>query len=203
MSRRYATTSAIRCTCCTTLTSQRHFDCGFTSSEASILSKLLPRVAFLFCAATVVAQSAPSTTTPPSHANPARRGGEPCWQQAGIEKSVAQEIWFIGRDARSQIQGVCSNSSLTPQQKRQQVQEIRHQAMQKREALITADQRNTFMACQQTSSGNHPSGSSAHEGLGGGCGEMLRGARKNGTPNGAQNNGTSSAPQSNQSAQQN
>ena len=55
----------------------------------------------------------------------------------------------------------------TLQQKRQQVQEIRRQSMQKREDLVTADQRNTFMACPKASSGNRAGRSGAYDGLGG------------------------------------
>lgn len=166
--------------------------------------KFFLSVAFLLCAAMALAQSAPTTTTPDSPTDPAGRRGEPCWQQAGIEKPVAQEIWSIGRDARSQIEGVCSSSSLTPQQKRQQVQEIRQEAIQKREALVTADQRKTFMACQQARSGNHSSEGGSHEGLGGGCAAASRyGSRPNGPSNGIQSAGTSNAAQPNQSSPQN
>lgn len=170
------------------------------------MRKKLFTVAFLLCAGTILAQSAPTTTAPSSATEPAGRRGEPCWQQAGIEKSVAQEIWSIGRDVRSQVDGVCSNSSLTPQQKRQQVQGIRQEAMQKREALVTADQQKTFMACQQARSGNNSGEGGPHEGLGGGggCGATSRyGSRPNGASNGAQSNVTSNMPQPNQSSPQN
>src|SRR5277367_4303124 len=93
------------------------------SSEVPImLNKFVYPVVFFLCAGTLLAQSAPSTTTPPSQTRPGRAGAqENCFQQAGLERSVVEQIRSIGRDARSQIEGVCSNSSLTPQQQNQQV----------------------------------------------------------------------------------
>lgn len=162
-------------------------------------------VLLLLCTGPLLAQSAPPTTAPPSQTRPGRGGGQgSCLQQAGIEKSVMEQIHSIARDARSQVESVCSNSSLTPQQKQQQVREIREQALHKREGLMTADQEKALMACQQARSGNHPGGGGPHEGLGGGCGEMPRnGSRPGGSPNRAPGNGTSNPPPSNQSSPQN
>ena len=98
--------------------------------------------------------------------SPARQGQfEPCWQQAGLQKSVALQLASIQREARSQVEGVCSSTSLTPQQRRQQVQEIRGQARQKMEGLITPEQEKTFLQCRQERTGE-----TGHAGLGGGCG---------------------------------
>jgi hypothetical protein len=124
-------------------------------------------------------------------------------QQAGIEKSVMEQIHSIARDAHSQVESVCSNSSLTPQQKQQQVREIRGRAMQKRESLMTADQQKTLMACQQARNGNHagaggPHEGGPHEGLGSGCGEMPHnGSRRGGSANRAPGSGTSNPPTQN------
>jgi hypothetical protein len=162
------------------------------------MRKLFCPVVFLLCAAPLLAQSAPPATNPPSQNRPARRGGqESCGQQAGIEKSVMEQIRTIGHDARSQVESICSDSSLTPQQKQQKAREIREQAMEKRDALMTADQRKALRACQQQRSGNH-AGGGEHQGAGGGCGEMPRTGRPGGSPNGAPGNGNgTSNPRSN------
>jgi hypothetical protein len=116
---------------------------------------------------------------------------------------VMEQIHSIVRDAHSQVESVCSNSSLTPQQKQQQVREIRERAMQKRESLMTADQQKTLMACQQARNGNHagaggPHEGGPHEGLGSGCGEMPHnGSRTGGSANRAQGSGTSNPPTQN------
>ena len=169
-----------------------------------MLKKFILSAVFLLCAGALFAQSTPSTSTSPAQTEPARRRGEPCWQQAGIERSVVEQVRSIGSEARSKVESVCSSSSLTPQQKRQQVQEIHQQATLKREALVTVDQRKAFMACQQGRSGSHASGGGAHEGLGGGCGEMTRyGSRSNGASNGTHGAGVSNPPQPIQSSPQN
>jgi hypothetical protein len=172
-----------------------------------ILKKFLCPAVFLLCAAPILAQSAPPATNPPSQTRPMHRGGQgSCLQQAGIERSVMEQIQTIGHDAHSRIEGVCSNSSLTPQQKQQQVREIREQAMQKRDGLMTADQRKALMACQQERSGGSGGAHEGHEGMGGGCGDMPHnGSRPGRSPNGTPGNGsgTNNPPPSNPSAPQN
>ena len=141
---------------------------------------------FLLCSGLSLAQSS-STTTPPAQARPGGRGGngEPCWQQAGIQKSVMEQRWSIERETRSQIEGICSNSSLTPQQKHQQAHEIREQGRQKMEGLVTPEQEKTLTSCQQERGMNHPGGG---QGMGGGCGEWQHNGA-NGNPNGAPSGG--------------
>ncbi len=148
-----------------------------------MLKAILGSVVLLTCAFPLLAQSTPPATNtpanPPAQNRPARRGGETCFQQAGIEQSVMEQIHSIARDTRSEVDAVCSNSSLTPEQRNQQAREIRHRAMQKREGLITADQEKTLRVCQQEQrGGNHPGNGGmheGHEGMGGrGCGEMPR-----------------------------
>jgi hypothetical protein len=87
---------------------------------------------------------------------------------------------------------VCSNSSLTPQQKREQVTAIRQQGHQKMEGMVTPEQEKTLTACQQERGMGHP-GSGTHEGMGGGCGEWQKGgAHPGGAPNGGTGTGNGS-----------
>jgi len=208
MSRRYAKNLRSRAALALHYRDNFKLYCGFYFSEVSIMMrKLFCPVVLLLCAGTMLAQSTPPTTNPPSQTRPMHRGGqENCMQQAGIEKSVMEQIHSIAHDAHSAIENVCSNTSLTPQQKQQQVREIREKAMQKREGLLTADQQKALMACQQARSGNHPGGGGpheGHEGMGGGCGEMPHNARPGNSPNGGQGSGTGNPPPSSQSSPQN
>jgi hypothetical protein len=149
-------------------------------------------------------------TTPANPSGPTRmgRGGEPCWQQAGIDKSVMEQRWALEKDTRTQVEAVCSNSSLTPQQKQEQAREIRRQSKQKIEGMVTPDQEKALTACQQQRGMNHPgmngggmngggTNGGAHEGGAGreaGCGEWPHnGTRPNGT-SGTSGNGTPPPP---------
>lgn len=163
----------------------------------SMSSKALSLAVSLFLFSTIsLAQNSPSTL--PSTQPPAgRRGGPPCWQQAGIEKSVMEQRWASERETRSQVEAVCSNTSLTPQQKNQQVRDIRQQARQKMEGLVTPEQEKALTACQQQRGMNHPGGAGGRQWAGGGgCGEMPNsgspnsGSRPSGAPNGAPGNGS-------------
>jgi hypothetical protein len=177
----------------------------FVSLEVSImLKKFFCSLVLLLFAGTLRAQSDPQTTTPPAPSRPMRQ--ENCFQQAGLQRSAVERIRTIGRDTRSQIEGVCSNSSLTPQQQNQQVREIRDKAMQERAGLMTADQQKAVTACQQAKHGYHPAASGARQGHLGGCGEMPRsGSRPGGALNGAPGNTAQppSQPSTNQPSQQN
>lgn len=161
------------------------------------------RLLVLLCAGTLLAQSdAPSNNQAPQTPQ-ARRGAEPCWQQAGIDKSVMEQVWSITKDTHSQIESVCSNTSLTPQQKHQQVREIREKATAKRESLLTADQRTSLTACQaRTRRRNHSGGGEGHEEMRFGCDEIPRNGRP-GAPNQGPGNGSGTPPPSSQSSPQN
>lgn len=152
-----------------------------------MLRKFFCPAVLVLCTWPLLAQSAPPSNNPSGQPRAGRGGNsEPCWQQAGIEKSVMEQRWSIERETRSQVEAVCSNSSLTPQQKQQQAREIRQQARQKTEGLITADQEKALTSCQQARGMNHQSGG-PHEG--GGCGEWQGGgSRPGGSPNGASGN---------------
>ncbi len=179
-----------------------------------MMSKFFYSVILLLCSATLLAQSAPpagspSSQTPSQQMPSAHRGGQGggCLQQAGIDKSVMEQIRSISSDARSRVEAVCSNTSLTAQQRQQEAREIREQAMRKRDALMTSDQRQALASCRQEhgeGSGMHESGT--HQGVGGGCEEMPRGGARNGgysrgPGNGGGNPAPSSAPASSSAPQ--
>ena len=131
---------------------------------------------FTFFAVALAAQSIPPSSTPPQRQ-------VPCWRQAGITQSVMQQRHEIERDTHSQVTAVCENSSLAPQQKQQQVREIREQAQEKMNALITPEQQNTLHACQAQRSGNRPTEGRHPDGAGP-CGNFPASQGKTGPENG-------------------
>lgn len=156
-----------------------------------MLRKLFIPCVLLVCAIGVVGQSTPPADSTPSPAHPGNVG--PCFQKAGVDRSVMEQLFSIQRESHSQIQNVCSDTSLTPQQKHQQVRQIHQQTHQKIEGLITPEQEKALMACrQQQRGGNHPG---RQLGMGGGCGEWGGGGARRGGPNsGNQGSGGSSNP---------
>jgi len=154
-----------------------------------MLRKLSVPCVLLVCAIGVVGQNTPPAASNPSPAHPGNGG--PCFQKAGVDRSVMEQLFSIQRESHSQIQNVCSDTSLTAQQKHQQVRQIHQETHQKIESLITPEQEKALMACrQQQRGGNHPGG---QLGMGGGCGEW-DGAHHGGQNRGSQGSGGSSNP---------
>ncbi len=128
----------------------------------------------VLCAAAVAQRPVP----------PVRSGGpapwknrqEPCWQVAGISQSAMQQVRTTRQQARQEMEAVCANSSLSLQQKREQLREIRQKERQQVATLITPQQEQARRACQQER------GMGGHAGGGGGrgtgpCGEMPTGKK--------------------------
>jgi len=135
----------------------------------------------IFLAAPLSAQvRVPRVTAPGSGTKPAATGTQhqpPCWEQAGISKAAMQQRRQIQQETQSQVQAVCADSSLTPQQKAAKIREIHQQAHQQSEALITPAQTEAMKACQQERAANAPHPPVPHPGTphpgAGPCGEMI------------------------------
>ncbi len=136
-------------------------------------AKSLVASALLLCALVVVAQD-----SPPSNSAPPPRGGmPPCLRVAGISMSEFDQLRSIAQDARAQVRDVCTNASLSPQQKRQQIEEIHHQSHGKMVTLVSANQRQAFISCRARRGDRRPI--EWFERPGGGCGGAQR-ARQRG-----------------------
>ena len=96
---------------------------------------------------------------------------KPCWQVAGIPKGAFGQARSVRQQANSEIQSVCSNSSLTPQQKAVQVREIRQREHQQLEGIITPAQRSSLESCRAQRGLSNPT-PAPHPGNAGPCGEM-------------------------------
>jgi hypothetical protein len=107
----------------------------------------------------------------PSPVSPAKPHQEPCWQVAGISKSAIDQRNTVARETRQQVEEVCANSSLTPQQKQQEIKEIHEREKQQMQGLITPEQQSALRACQQERNPN-PAPHAAHAPTSP-CGEAL------------------------------
>jgi len=71
-----------------------------------------------------------------------------CWRQVGIPSAMVNERWKIEDDAKTQISGVCSDQSLSAQQRTEKIHQIDEQRDRQIEKLIPADKLSAFKACQ-------------------------------------------------------
>ena len=118
-------------------------------------------------------------TRPPVATKPTPRARqEPCWEVAGVAKSAIGQRRTITQQARREVEAVCANSSLSMQQKRQQIQQIHQRERQEIDAIITPAQREAMRACQEQR--GHGGGGHGGGGHGRGpCGEMPVGQKPN------------------------
>jgi hypothetical protein len=101
---------------------------------------------------------------------------KPCWQQAGISQSAIQQRKQIEESTHSQVESVCSDSALTPQQKQQKIRQLHLEAQKQVEALIPPQQEQALKSCR-ASRGEGPHVGGMHGGGGGPCGEMPSGKK--------------------------
>jgi hypothetical protein len=122
----------------------------------------------------LASQTAPSPVSPrgTTSTRPVRQS--PCWQQAGISQSAIQQHRQIEESTRSQVESVCSDSSLTPQQKQEKIRQLHQQAQRQAGGLITPQQENALKSCRASRS-EAPHMGGMHGGAGGPCGEMTSG----------------------------
>ncbi|MGA9968393.1 MAG: hypothetical protein WBQ10_24555 [Terriglobales bacterium] len=120
----------------------------------------------------LVAQTATSPVSPRG-ATPTHK--QPCWQQAGVSQSAMQQRKQIEENTHSQIEAVCSDSSLTPQQKQQKIQQLHQEAQKQVGGLITPQQEAAIKSCRE-SRGEGPHMGGVHSG--GPCGEMTSAGSK-------------------------
>jgi hypothetical protein len=118
-----------------------------------------------------LAAQTPATPASPRGTTPKK----PCWQQAGISQSALQQRKQIEESTRSQVESVCSDSALTPQQKQQKIHQIHEQAQKEIAGAISPQQEAALKSCRE-GRGEAPHMGGVHGG-GGPCGEMASGTK--------------------------
>jgi len=113
----------------------------------------------LFSITLAVAAVAGQQTKPTQSGS--RTGGHvACWKQVGISPSVMEQRRAIMEEAKTKIQSVCKDDSLTPEQKKEQLHQIHKDAAQQAEGLLTPEQNEALKKCQQeqaaSNNGTHP-----------------------------------------------
>ena len=149
------------------------------SRSKTVLSTLLAGIILSAALADNAPAQVPIRPRPPAPGTTTHPRLEPCWEVAGVSKSAIQQRRMITQQARQQVEAVCANSSLSIQQKRQQIQQIHQRERQEVEALITPAQQEAIRSCQQGRNGGHGGGGHVGGGHGGPCGEMSLGHKPN------------------------
>jgi hypothetical protein len=136
--------------------------------------------ASLLPAQTRTPSSTPPATTSQTPAGTRRARRQPCWQQAGISRSALQQRRQIEENTRAQVEAVCGDSSLSPQQKEQKIRQLREEGRRQAEAILNPQQEQSLRACRQQRGeergSHHARGAGGHTGAGP-CGELPRGAK--------------------------
>lgn len=80
---------------------------------------------------------------------------QPCWQQAGISSSTVQQYREIMRNTRQEVESVCSDTSLSQSQKQEKIHQLRAEARQQAEALVTSQQLQALESCRKQRGEGH------------------------------------------------
>ena len=97
-----------------------------------------------------------------------RRGQEaPCFKQAGVSDETWQKIMEIHKANHQNVVGICENSSLSAQQKRDQLRQAFRETQKQVHDLLTPQQQDAVKQCRK----EH------RKSMGGGMGGMRRGGR--------------------------
>jgi len=122
-----------------------------------MLRKLVETCSLLLCAGAVFAQTSASSAQPSAGAEPtpapavrARRQVRqaPCWAEAGMAPQMVNDRWKIEDQGKARISAVCSDSSLSPAQRHDKIQQIHAETDQEVARLIPSKQLQAFNACQ-------------------------------------------------------
>jgi len=119
----------------------------------------------------------------PGHPGPVARAPQahqpPCWQEAGVSKSAMEQRQGIQRKTKAEVEAVCAETSLSPQQRHQRIQQIHEQAKQEMDALVSPQQLEAIKSCQMSRNhGGHPVAGHPVAGAGHGpCGELSSGPK--------------------------
>jgi hypothetical protein len=73
----------------------------------------------------------------------------PCWQEAGVSKAAIEERNAAAKAANARVAAVCANPALTPQERSQEIREIRQQERAQLETIITPGQQQAIQACNK------------------------------------------------------
>ena len=133
-------------------------------------------IAFLFLMFSVsgFAQSTPSAQSEPavqgdgaSQEGPSapvnirrRSNGPPCWKQSGMTPDMVNQRWKIEDQQKANIAAVCSETSTSPQQKHDKIEQIHANTKEAIARVIPSDTLAKFNRCQSDLEKSRPASAS-------------------------------------------
>jgi len=133
---------------------------------------ILKRLVFAFLLSSAITGCplwAQTSANPQAPAPNGRRFAQPCWKQAGVSSSAVPQLREIRQTMHSQVEAVCSDSSLSSQQKQEKVQQVRQAAFQQMDGLVGSQQVEALRSCYAQRAGG---GGGMHHGSGNPCRSM-------------------------------
>jgi len=108
---------------------------------------------FLTLGVTGFAQSPETPQDTPASSGVARRArvanhGTPCWKQAGMTPDMVNKRWHLDDQQKVKIAQVCSESSTSPQQKHEKIDQIHADTDHAIAQLIPTKELAAFNRCQ-------------------------------------------------------
>lgn len=91
----------------------------------------------------------------PKAVHPKAPQQEPCWKVAGISPDVIARRRAIAQETQSRVRQICADSSLSDQQKRQEIRRVRQAANEESQNLATPEQRAAVKQCNQERAAAH------------------------------------------------
>jgi Spy/CpxP family protein refolding chaperone len=85
-------------------------------------------------------------------------GEAACFQKAGVPDSVWQQVHAIRQNDHQQVAAICLNTSLTPDQRHQQIKQAHAQAKRQIDALLTPQQLAGIKSCRAERRAEHTGG---------------------------------------------
>lgn len=91
----------------------------------------------------------------PKAVHPKAPQPEPCWKVAGISPDVIARRRAIAQETQARVRQICADSSLSDQQKRQEIRRVRQAASEESQNLVTPEQRAAVKQCNQERAAAH------------------------------------------------
>jgi len=93
-------------------------------------------------------QTEPSAPSSPGNGRFRARRQPPCWREAGMSPGMVNQRWQLEDNAKTKISAVCTDTSLSADQRLAKIHEIHQETDAQIAKIIPEKQLSAFKACQ-------------------------------------------------------